>query len=140
MSGPNAELFVAVLAQIEKHPETWDQNDWRCESGMCFAGWACDLSGVRWANPAEATYGAAQIVHGDSTFSAADLAVRLLGLADTYSEFTDDYHYGSGAQHLFHAANTLDDLYRISAGWLGLDETVLREKVAAVVADGSVQS
>lgn len=40
---------------------------------------------------------------------------------------------------LFNAANTLCDLYRISAQHCGLDEQVLRDKVAAEVADGAVQ-
>ena len=41
----NAPLLRQVLKQIETHPETWYQAEYRCESGMCFAGWACELTG-----------------------------------------------------------------------------------------------
>lgn len=45
----NSELAHRVLDQIELHPETWDQNYWRCSTGMCFAGWAAEMSpGVEW--------------------------------------------------------------------------------------------
>lgn len=43
-AGTNDELFVAVLAQIERRPEEWDQQFW-CGSARCFAGWTCTLSG-----------------------------------------------------------------------------------------------
>lgn len=43
----------AVIAQIEQHPETWNQREWRCDTGMCVAGWLCQLNGDRWlaSNP-----------------------------------------------------------------------------------------
>lgn len=119
MSGPNTELFIKVLAQIEKHPETWDQATfgYGCGTPKCFAGWAVHLSGVELA--------------ASATMSVT--AERLLGLpGPTYIDCVEQ-------QHLFDADNTFDDLYRISADLLGLDEQVLREKVAAEVADGGVQ-
>lgn len=27
----------------------WDQGEWRCGTGMCFAGWAVHLDGGKWA-------------------------------------------------------------------------------------------
>lgn len=45
---PNATLLREVLAQIETHPETWRQSDWRCGTGMCFAGWTAELAGGKW--------------------------------------------------------------------------------------------
>jgi hypothetical protein len=47
------DLVQRVLAQIETHPETWKQSTWRCETGMCFAGWAVELTGRRWAFPTD---------------------------------------------------------------------------------------
>jgi hypothetical protein len=122
---PNHELFVRVLAQIEKHPETWQQDRYvpydtadeeeitvdSCGTGMCFAGWACLLVEGRHAN-AERMYGWEDTV--------PSRALRHLGLYDT--------------DGLFVSVNTLRDLYRISADILGLDETVLRDKVTAEVA------
>ena len=39
----NVDLFVRVLAQIEKHPETWNQSVWDCGTAACFAGWTVRL-------------------------------------------------------------------------------------------------
>jgi hypothetical protein len=43
----NIENFKKVLDQIEKHPETWDQESWHsdCETKHCFAGWSQMLAG-----------------------------------------------------------------------------------------------
>ncbi|MGW5259617.1 hypothetical protein ACWEQG_01500 [Microbispora sp. NPDC004025] len=47
----NASALRETLAHIEALPnlEGWQQGSYRCESGMCFAGWRCDLSGGQWA-------------------------------------------------------------------------------------------
>lgn len=42
---PNFALLDATLAYIEKNPDEWDQSNWRCDTGMCFAGWAAALAG-----------------------------------------------------------------------------------------------
>lgn len=49
---PNAALAYAVLDQIDKHLELWDQGQWLrrgedgdCGTVGCFAGWTCLLSG-----------------------------------------------------------------------------------------------
>lgn len=44
------KLAYATLDQIMAHPEEWYQDNWRCESGMCFAGWAVTLSGGKFVN------------------------------------------------------------------------------------------
>ena len=41
----NLDNCKLVLAQIENHPETWNQGTWHCGSSHCFAGWAQILSG-----------------------------------------------------------------------------------------------
>lgn len=45
------ETIAAVLAQPEKHK----QSEWRCETGMCFAGHAAMLAGAEWAHPEDLT-------------------------------------------------------------------------------------
>jgi len=42
------ELAYATLDYIKSHPEEWEQTEWRCESGMCFAGHAAILGGAVW--------------------------------------------------------------------------------------------
>jgi hypothetical protein len=135
-SGPNHSLFVQVLAQIEREPRTWDQGMWatrrECGTSYCFAGHACVLTGHEFRFFEGIPYGderetSSILRNGRDVVS---LAVELLGLP-AFKPLPDI--------ELFHEENTLDDLYRISADILGLDEQVLREKVAAEVACGSVQ-
>jgi hypothetical protein len=128
VQGVNDELFIAVLAQIEKHPETWDQGVWRsaCGTSFCFAGWALHLSGIQWVAPLrnEAMY---RYVHTEvGTRPAWAVAVELLGLP-----YLDDFLEPEEGRLLFSPLNTFAQLYRISADLMGVDETVLREKVAA---------
>ena len=44
-------LLRKTLEHIKAHPEEWDQSSWRCDTGMCFAGWAVTLVGREWATP-----------------------------------------------------------------------------------------
>lgn len=50
----NVPLLEQTLAQIEAHPETWDQGSFRCGTGMCFAGWTAELAGGKWLTSADA--------------------------------------------------------------------------------------
>jgi hypothetical protein len=102
----NVPLLRKTLEHIEAHPQEWDQMYWRCETGMCFAGTACDLDGGQWADadgsdllqrdgePDEDNYGFVSpgLIH------AATRARRILGL-DLLE-----------AGWLFRPGNTLDDL------------------------------
>lgn len=141
MSAPvvNDALFVAVLAQIEREPETWDQGDWGpigpvCNTSYCFAGWAAVLSGAKQRFLVDGNGDVlAQFGRRKEKVSAA--AVRLLGIKPELRSWYDD-----SASHLFDESNDLDDLYRISAAEMGIAESTLREKVAAEVADGGLQS
>jgi hypothetical protein len=38
-------LPARILAQVEEHPETWNQETWHCDSKHCIYGWATELSG-----------------------------------------------------------------------------------------------
>lgn len=46
----NSSLAHRVMEQIRRAPERHTQEEWRCESGMCFAGWVAELQGYEWAN------------------------------------------------------------------------------------------
>ncbi|MEU4577461.1 SGNH/GDSL hydrolase family protein [Nonomuraea sp. NPDC023979] len=107
----NVVLLRQVLAHIEQHPKTWVQKEWRCRTGMCFAGWAADLSGGRWATDAdhwlsryltpEADDRPDDVVERDEIGSVVDVedrAKRVLGL---------DMRQ---ADSLFHGGNDLSDI------------------------------
>src|SRR5690606_2757920 len=44
----NADLLKRTLTHIETHPDTWNQAEYRCRTGLCFAGWAAVLAGGVW--------------------------------------------------------------------------------------------
>lgn len=106
---PNVKLLRTTLAHIEAEPEKWDQKDWRCGTGMCFAGWAATLAGGKWAyGPDETGRDMLAAEPEDDelsrrlgTIQAADRAQRLLGLNEW------------DADELFDGGNDLDDLRRI---------------------------
>lgn len=37
------DLLVSTYHFIKQNPETWAQETWRCDTGMCFAGWLITL-------------------------------------------------------------------------------------------------
>lgn len=45
----NVSLLDLTMATINYNPEQHYQGSWRCGTGMCFAGWAAQLAGYRWA-------------------------------------------------------------------------------------------
>lgn len=48
MPTPNLDLADRALAYVIAHPDEHKQWDWRCKSGMCFAGIASVLNGATW--------------------------------------------------------------------------------------------
>lgn len=109
----NAPLLRKVLAHIEALPadavKGWDQRTYRCETGMCFAGWTAELTGAVWAPMHVYPSGVYAVAEdGENDLSdvspygefvwVADRAARLLGL--TYRQ----------ADLLFSSRNTLQDL------------------------------
>lgn len=116
----NVPLLTQTLAHIEANPSEWDQTWYRCDTGMCFAGWAAQLAGGKWHtsdpdlfddldsyliaepgdDPATTT-----LVDGSGVrvVFAPTRARRLLGLSS------------SQACELFASGNRLDDLRRIVA-------------------------
>lgn len=106
---PNVPLLRQTLAHIEANPETWDQARYRratdCGTAYCFAGWAAELSGVKWTTPADDFF-AGFVLDGDAGETCVDeVAARLLGIEHTRDDFEDI--------PLFDGGNTLDDLRRI---------------------------
>jgi len=111
----NVPLLQETLAHIEANPSEWYQKQYRCGTGMCFAGWAVHLAGGEWYAGPESTYASELIAEPDEPNSftlsdsgalvvhAEDRATRLLGLTDEQSAT------------LFYEDNTLADLRRIVA-------------------------
>lgn len=77
MPHPNVELLDKTLAQIEAHPETWKQDDWRCGTSMCFAGWASALAGGTFADDGDCV-----VLPSGKTQFIWDHAQQVLGLSD----------------------------------------------------------
>lgn len=96
----------AVLAQIEAHPETWDQSTWRCQTGMCFAGWAAELSpDIQWTLGADAvsdeSYHDAEVTFDGCRTHVSFAAESVLGLSQDQADL------------LFASGNTLDEIKTI---------------------------
>lgn len=108
----NVVLLRQTLEQIETHPETWYQNAYRCNTGMCFAGWAAELAGGKWLSSpggavsdlliAEPDDGEDALYRGDVlSIDASARAKRVLGIDEDQAE------------DLFAAGNDLDELREI---------------------------
>lgn len=106
---PNLELLDRVMAQIEAHPSTWDQEFWakrliddagnECGTAFCCAGWAVkiarpDLEFIWEGRAASRVRDPAAALTDD----IEDVARRLLGLT------------AAEADNLFNEDNTFDDL------------------------------
>lgn len=108
MPTPNTGLLKQTLAHIEANPNEWEQEFYRCETGMCFAGWAAQLAGGKWADDPDGSYLVAE-PEDPTEERDGDLidivfrARRILGLT------------GKQASKLFAAYNDITDLRRIVA-------------------------
>lgn len=113
MSRINWPLLDKVLDHIRAHPEQHQQQQFRCETGMCVAGWAAELAGRKWAFPAGLGWPSSLVLAepgelfvkttGDGAYvvECFDAASALLGLTET------------DAYDLFEGSNTLSDIERI---------------------------
>jgi len=113
-----AALAYATLDHIEAHPRSWHQGEWRCRSGMCFAGHAAVLAGGRWADVLGTVHDTMMLaedgdlagvrrVDGTPVVAVGRRAARLLGID------------GETAGDIFHADNTFDDLREKVERYLG---------------------
>jgi len=102
----NTYLADATIGAIEANPESHNQGDWRCETGMCFAGWAAVVNGAKWVyeNPLDAPTAHDQgLVYNEngSEEHVSTYARRHLGL--------DLYH----SDLLFWGGNTLEKIKEV---------------------------
>lgn len=124
MTTPNVPLLKRTLAHIKANPSGWNQDNWRCGTGMCFAGRAAILAGGTWYSPDPDERGiyeglpvavlmladgdddpedVAVLPNGTRVVHVRDRAQRILGL--TYDD----------AEELFAASNMLWNLETIVA-------------------------
>lgn len=119
-------LLDAAIAHIEANPQTWEQDDFRCGSGMCVGGWICELAGGAWLTPqangilswyleAEPTDppGTVRDVMLDGkrvpAVMAYDRARRLIGAPAAFVDLDDD----EDRRRLFDGGNDLGDIKAI---------------------------
>jgi len=114
----NTALARKALKYITNHPNEWDQANWRCESGMCFAGIVDQIAGGQWtvqppsgrmadvflvANLADEDAGLTIRTFGEHrVVTAADRASRLLGI----------WAHNPLDIDLYSTVNSLEDLER----------------------------
>lgn len=48
MTRVDLELLDAALAAIDADPQSWNQDYWRCSTGMCLAAHAATVAGAKW--------------------------------------------------------------------------------------------
>jgi len=103
-------LAQQTLATIEANPKEWSQVNWRCETGMCFAGHAAMLAGREWAEPensfSDVVVDNKSNPHAWSHNDDEDVYVVHVREAAREALGLDDIE----AFRLFAADNTLDDL------------------------------
>jgi hypothetical protein len=111
-------LLDAAIDHIEKHPEEWDQSQWRCKTGMCLAGHIVILAGGKWAHPERPESfllvqepGERSDI-GDGKVRASVRAERLLGAGARFPDCNGNCDDGDGSEcrDLFDSNNTLDDI------------------------------
>ncbi|BAH52255.1 hypothetical protein [Rhodococcus opacus] len=136
---PNAALLNTVLAHIKANPDEWYQGDWRaprtylyndadgsdspCGTAMCFAGWTVELTGGKFAHPADSSGYAEGVFtgsvddygtgHFDDTAENAHVVETDEGLVHVEQYAMKALGLGiADARLLFHGSNTLEDLHR----------------------------
>lgn len=82
--GFNTPLARKVIDQIIAVPEEWNQEDWRCGSGMCFAGWAIELSGYIWAWPKTFALGNDMVVISEEEYEELSIGHDEVFSVDNY--------------------------------------------------------
>ncbi|MGW3819550.1 hypothetical protein [Streptomyces sp. NPDC005046] len=60
-----------AIEQIALHPETWQQDEWRCGTGMCLAEHIVEQNGDQWATGPEDRFGDMVLVPEDTPGSAS---------------------------------------------------------------------
>lgn len=102
----NRELAERALKAIEANPQEWEQQAWRCDTGMCFAGFVAHAAGATWALPVinlDNPRYSNVITPNGREMDAALFAAEELGLTTRY------------ATSLFDGGNTLKDIKELIA-------------------------
>lgn len=92
---PNLPLLRKVLAQIDQHPEEWNQQEWftetACGTAACVAGHACLMSGDKPGGDECPTTGVVITVNtaDGSVLGVQERAQSLLGLTDGECDMFD---------------------------------------------------
>jgi hypothetical protein len=95
----NTELARRALKEIEARPKEWNQDAWRCRTGMCFAGFVAHAAGARWASR---DWDELDVITSQGSREyVSEFAAQQLGFDGSES---------AGARQLFSAYNDLDDL------------------------------
>lgn len=143
----NIAYMKQILKHIEDNPQTWNQATWRCDSGMCFAGWAVDLSDrFDWAHTLEELkkYDGGDYIsriavidrqpeNGRDRMHVGEAAEILLGVHGDDDLIYDWTEPDSDTRNdLFDANNSIDDLRRL----IGMYEDAEKKKVAQAAAAG----
>jgi len=94
---------VELAAKRKGVQNAWNQNVWRSDTGMCFAGHGIALAGLLWIDP---------------NLSSFDPHVRHPEWGVGFCDDAMVYFYGltrAESVSLFHVTNTLDDLRQMVA-------------------------
>lgn len=102
MDSEGKDLLTAAMAQVETHPETWEQGSWRCDSGFCLAGHMVELCQyATWAHPDGMSWELSEVLDTDSGavyMNPQEWIVERFGLGN------------SDATRLFYEHNRLEHL------------------------------
>src|SRR5215216_7596400 len=95
----NRELADRAIKAIEANRDEWVQGLWRCDTGMCFAGWVAHMAGATWATNDRCSEDYLMVITPDDRKMAVPaFALEQLGI--------------SSATLLFMGDNRLKDLKR----------------------------
>ncbi len=92
MPTPNVDLLRRTLETVEAQPERWSQGDWRhkfadrCDTVMCFAGWACQLNGEVWADTVDPEAAETLVIVDGKFVPVGYRATEILGLRNDQAD------------------------------------------------------
>jgi len=127
-ASPNRGLALLdeAIGQIESGKD-WNQGQWRCQTGMCVAGWVAQLAGGKWATRADDWYSYALIAEPEDQEGVITLEPD--GILPSYGRKVVGAMYR--ATRLLGPDLTEDDCGRLFAGDNGVDDIrAIRDGIA----------
>lgn len=98
MKSFNEQLASNALKRIKETPWEWEQETWRCASGMCFAGFVAMEARAKWASTSD--HDDTNVITPDGDFmDVQEFAAQELGV----------YHDNSSWE-FFTPTNTIESL------------------------------